>query len=92
MRRLAVGHKVAEKPKIALLCGSSRFVDIMTVSPCLRPADFLGRLQTFAQGRRVAALPDTRRVQLLLSDYGDPVVGSREIGEAEVGQCQSKLA
>ncbi len=66
MRRLTVGQKVAEKPKIALLCGSSRFVDIMAVSTY--PL-FLRRLQTFRQGWRLAALTDARGVQLLLSEF-----------------------
>ena len=83
---------MVEKPKIALLCGSSRFVDIMAVSQYLRLADFLRRLQTFAfgQGRRLADLIDAGGVQLVLRDvgarkFGVPEVGTREDGVREVG-------
>ena len=85
LRRLTVAQKVAEKPKIALLCGSSRFVDIMAVSPYPRPGHSSRRLQTFGQGRRPAALTDARGVQLLLSDDGVREVGDREVGAQEVG-------
>ncbi len=71
-----MGQNVAEKPKIVTLCGSSRFVDIMAVSPRQRHALFLRRLQTFGQGRRLAPLPDARVVQLVLSEN----LGTREVG------------
>ncbi len=93
-----MGQKVAEKPKIALLCGSSRCVDIMAVSPCQWPAVFFfrRRLQSLGQGRQLVALTDARGVQLVLREvvgvrevgvreFGVREVGAREIGDREVG-------
>ena len=71
---------MAEKPKIVTLCGSPRFVDIMAVSLHPRRADFLRRIQTFGQGRRLAALPDAHGIDLVLSE----VLGVREVGTREV--------
>ncbi len=81
-----MGQKMAEKPNIALPCESSRIVDIMAVSPCPRPADFLWQLQTFGQGRWLATLSDAGGVQLLLIEVvGEPEVGAHEVGVHEVG-------
>ncbi len=77
---------MAEKPKIVTLCGFFRLVNIMAVSPYPRHALSLRRLQTFGQGRRLAALTDARGVQLLLSEVaGVREVGAREVGVREVG-------
>ncbi len=86
LRHLTVGQNVAEKPKIVTLCGFFRLVNIMAVSPYPRHALSLRRLQTFGQGRRLAALTDARGVQLLLSEVaGVREVGVREVGVREVG-------
>ena len=81
-----VAQNLAEKPKIALLCGSSRGVDIMAMSRLPRRALFLRRFQTFGQGRRLAPFFDARGVQLLLREVtGARKVGAREAGAREVG-------
>ncbi len=82
-----MGQKVAEKPKIVTLCGSSRFIDIMDVLPFSLPAMYLQRLQTFGQGRRLlGGHIHARGVQLVLREVvGAPEVGVREVGETEVG-------
>ena len=74
-----MGQKVAEKPKIVTLCGSSRCVDIMAVSPYQPRAVHVRRLQTFGQGQRLVAPTDARGVQLVLSDVGAREVGAREV-------------